>query len=373
MRTRLSVALAVLVIMTVPAMAEETALLHAAGSLRAALTEVAKDFEAASLGKVQAKFGASGLLKDEIATGAKAEVFASANMEHPQALAAEKRSGPAALFARNRLCALARPGLAVAPASLLDRMLDPQLKLGTSTPKADPSGDYAWEGPNAPDILSDLFGGYSSSDLIIAGASLEAVARLRDSSNEDLEGRFTDVAAAWTMAQFTGYGEAVRIAARDLYEIEVLSEATIRAGQQRLKALQRQGGCIAILRDHAKVDHVQTDQGLDVIDLPRSSVEFFLRDLSLRRFAFGAIDDPVIEEATGVTVRNLATLEQAMEALFARCAPLSIAVKSQHAYVRTLAWQQRTDAEAERAVQVVREGGPGSDDPQSEARLCLGD
>ena len=112
--------------MTAPAMAEETVLLHAAGSLRAALTEVANAFEAAGLGKVQAKFGASGLLKDEIATGAKAEVFASANMEHPQALAAEKRSGPVVLFARNRLCALARPGLEVTPASLLDRMLDPR-------------------------------------------------------------------------------------------------------------------------------------------------------------------------------------------------------------------------------------------------------
>ena len=53
--------------MTAPAMAEETVLLHAAGSLRAALTEVAKAFEAAGRGKVQAKFGASGLLKDEIA------------------------------------------------------------------------------------------------------------------------------------------------------------------------------------------------------------------------------------------------------------------------------------------------------------------
>jgi molybdate transport system substrate-binding protein len=145
MIARLSVALAALAIMMTPAMAEETVLLHAAGSLRAALTDVAKAFEATGLGKVQAKFGASGLLKDEIAGGAKAEVFASANMEHPLALAAEKRSGPVALFARNRLCALARPGLEVTQAALLDRMLDPQTKLGTSTPKADPSGDYAWE------------------------------------------------------------------------------------------------------------------------------------------------------------------------------------------------------------------------------------
>ncbi len=102
-------------------------------------------FEKSAPFKVQAKFGASGLLKDEIAGGARAEVFASANMEHPRALAAAKKSGPVVLFARNKLCALVRPGLAVTSDTLLERMLDPQVKLGTSTPKADPSGDYAFE------------------------------------------------------------------------------------------------------------------------------------------------------------------------------------------------------------------------------------
>ena len=130
--------------MTPPASAD-TVLLHAAGSLRGALTEVSKAFEASGGGTVQAKYGPSGLLKDEIAGGAKAEVFASANMDHPQVLAFAKKSGPVVLFARDRLCALVRPGLAVASADLLERMLDPAIKLGTSTPKADPSGDYAFE------------------------------------------------------------------------------------------------------------------------------------------------------------------------------------------------------------------------------------
>jgi ABC-type molybdate transport system substrate-binding protein len=43
------------------------------------------------------------------------------------------------------MCALVRPTLAVEPATLLERMLDPQIKLGSSTPRSDPSGDYAWE------------------------------------------------------------------------------------------------------------------------------------------------------------------------------------------------------------------------------------
>ena len=35
----------------------------------------------------------------------------SANMEHPQALAEANKSGPVVLFARNKLCALVRPGV----------------------------------------------------------------------------------------------------------------------------------------------------------------------------------------------------------------------------------------------------------------------
>jgi molybdate transport system substrate-binding protein len=131
--------------MTAQAGADEPVRLHAAGSLRSASTEVTAAFEAATGVRVQPKFGPSGVLKDEIAGGAPAEVFASANMEHPQALAKAGRSGPVVLFARNRLCALARPGLDVEPARVLARMLDPKIKLGTSTPLNDPAGDYAWE------------------------------------------------------------------------------------------------------------------------------------------------------------------------------------------------------------------------------------
>jgi ABC-type molybdate transport system substrate-binding protein len=106
---RLVVVATTLGLLATPVTASEAVLLHAAGSLRGALTEVAQGFEKASHLKVQAKFGASGLLKDEIAAGAKAEVFASANMEHPQALTTAGESGPVVLFARNSLCALARP------------------------------------------------------------------------------------------------------------------------------------------------------------------------------------------------------------------------------------------------------------------------
>ncbi len=142
----MSALLLTILFLLIPAMAHaETISLYAAGSLRGALTDIGKAYEANTKNKVEAKFGPSGTLKNEIVGGAKADVFASANMGHPQALHGLGKSGPVVLFARNKLCALATPALKVTTANLLARMLDGEVRLGTSTPKADPSGDYAFE------------------------------------------------------------------------------------------------------------------------------------------------------------------------------------------------------------------------------------
>ncbi len=117
----------------------------AAGSLRRAMTETAAAFEQATPGqRVKLVFGASGLLLDRIQKGERADVFASANLEHPQALVTAGKTRSMRPFARNALCALVAPGVAVDSETLVEKMLDPRIKLGTSTPKADPSGDYAW-------------------------------------------------------------------------------------------------------------------------------------------------------------------------------------------------------------------------------------
>ena len=119
---------------------------YAAGSLRGAFTDAAKAWESAHPGTlVRFTFGASGLLKDRLTQGERADVFASANMEHPSALQLQGMAQPVQRFATNALCALTRPGLQVTSDTLVRRMLDSSVKLGTSTPGADPSGDYAWE------------------------------------------------------------------------------------------------------------------------------------------------------------------------------------------------------------------------------------
>jgi molybdate transport system substrate-binding protein len=138
---------ALLTTLALPPMASaETVRLYAAGSLKASLGEVAAAFEAKHPGvKVETQFAASGLLRERIEKGEAAHVFASADVGHPTRLAdAGRAQAKVAIFARNELCALAREGLKVTPATLLDTMLDKGVRLGISTPKADPSGDYAF-------------------------------------------------------------------------------------------------------------------------------------------------------------------------------------------------------------------------------------
>lgn len=118
---------------------------YAAGSLRAVMAEMARSFSHAGGTPLTATFGASGLLRERLENGEAADVFASADVANVEALHRAGRARPPIVFARNWLCALAAPGADVTTATLLDRMLDAGVKLGTSTPKADPSGDYAWQ------------------------------------------------------------------------------------------------------------------------------------------------------------------------------------------------------------------------------------
>jgi molybdate transport system substrate-binding protein len=50
-----------------------------------------------------------------------------------------------AMFARNSICALAAEELGLTEATIVDKLLDKATKIGISTPKADPLGDYTVE------------------------------------------------------------------------------------------------------------------------------------------------------------------------------------------------------------------------------------
>ena len=129
--------------MTDARVAEELRVL-AAGSLREVMGEIGEHYKMATGTTVTAEFGPSGLLRERIEKGEHADLFASADVGHPLKLLKDGRAIRVAMFTRNTLCGVAVPQVGLTTENFLDRLLDPAVKLGTSTPKADPAGDYTW-------------------------------------------------------------------------------------------------------------------------------------------------------------------------------------------------------------------------------------
>ena len=126
-----------------PAHADQLRVL-AAGSLREVVSDIGDCYKKATGIEVAAGFGPSGVLRERIEKGEKTDLFASADMGHPLKLLADGRASRVAMFTRNALCAFATPKVGLTQANFIDRLVDPTVKLGTSTPKADPAGDYTW-------------------------------------------------------------------------------------------------------------------------------------------------------------------------------------------------------------------------------------
>jgi len=83
-------------------------------------------------------------MHERIETGLNVDLFASADMAQARGLAVGHPERSVIHFTRNRLCAVSRTAVGLTTTNMLDRLLDPAVRLATSTPGADPGGDYAW-------------------------------------------------------------------------------------------------------------------------------------------------------------------------------------------------------------------------------------
>jgi ABC-type molybdate transport system substrate-binding protein len=145
-RALLSLAAALSLAGSVPsASAAEPLLVLAAGSLKTTFTAIIARWQALHPeAPVQMHNGPAGWLRQRIEQGERFDLYASAALSHAEAVSAAGFTGPAVLFARNRLCALVQADAPVATDTLVDWLLLPTTRIATSTPRSDPGGDYAW-------------------------------------------------------------------------------------------------------------------------------------------------------------------------------------------------------------------------------------
>jgi molybdate transport system substrate-binding protein len=164
-----------------PSARADTLKVAGAGSLAEAFADLLRRFPAGADTVAPPEFGPSGLMREKIEAGLDADLFASADMEQARRLAAGHPERTVIHFTRNRLCAVARTAAGLTPANMLERLLDPAVRLATSTPGADPGGDYAWAvfaraeavHPGARAALEakaqPLFGGGAKTPLLVPG------------------------------------------------------------------------------------------------------------------------------------------------------------------------------------------------------------
>lgn len=223
---------------------------------------------------------------------------------------------------------------------------------------------------NGPDILQDLFDRlYITADLVVAGASPRAVGTLLDAGNPDLEERWAGVAAAWEHCRHTGFGEAVLHTARRVYGIDEITSASLRIAHLSRASSHQPGDRLRILKQEANLDHVQIDDKTWACRPDPSGPDFFLYDISWYLLSNGEIEFLKLHQETGVEVHDLPSLRRAMETLFEKYAHYAVAVKSQHAYRRTLRWEQANEHDVAKILERILAGREIAD----HQRVMLGD
>jgi molybdate transport system substrate-binding protein len=233
------------------ASAEELRVL-AAGSLGEAMDEVGNRYKAATGTTITAEFGPSGLLRERIEKGEHADLLASADMGHPLKLLQDGRAIRVAMFTRNTLCGMAVSRVGLTTANFLERLIDPAVKLGTSTPKADPSGDYTWAmfrradtvRPGSYEILS------GKAQQIVGGPSTSAPAGGKDPIVAALAAGRIDVMISYCSGAKSRLGQMAElqvaevpreIAAGPEYGLAVLKGANPKAADFALYILSPDG------------------------------------------------------------------------------------------------------------------------------------
>ena len=222
----------------------------------------------------------------------------------------------------------------------------------------------------ATDVLDNIFNNYVLADLATAGAAPAVIDALIDRSNPDVRSRFDAVANAWEATRFTGYGRAATLTAKLLYGMDELNADRIETAQTAVSNVGQKGERLRLLRDLANLDHVQIDHFDRHVPAEALGQDFFFYDINVCRFCNGTPDLEALREETGIEVEGLDDLTEAMAKVFEMNADIAVAVKSQHAYHRTLLWQSRSRGEAESALQIWMQEGNGT---PYDIRQCLGD
>jgi hypothetical protein len=197
----------------------------------------------------------------------------------------------------------------------------------------------------AADFFGITLSHYASSDLISAGMSEPQLETLR-SAEAAAEKKAALFMPFWEKASNTAYCRALKIAARDLYEIEEINIDSLPELSRRMAEKNKPGIYHEILRDKCKIVYCLWDQFNT--DYPKKD-DFFRLSLRLDDIVFINNTEDIVnlEKKYDISVRSPEALESIMEIRITNHKPRGLtAIKTALAYDRSLHFEPVSRAEA---------------------------
>lgn len=166
---------------------------------------------------------------------------------------------------------------------------------------------------------------------------------------------WADIEPWWRHIRGTGYGQAVRIALRDVYGVEDLDARSVAAVNERIAAANRPGLYERVLKKMARIRYAVLDdywRGEPARPDPRYFV--LARKLDWFCSVRQASDVRRMEEVTGVAIHSAADLKKAMERrLEQSLAAGLVAIKTTLAYSRPLEFAVVEEREAQEDFELL--------------------
>jgi len=194
------------------------------------------------------------------------------------------------------------------------------------------------------DDWSLLLSHYLNSDLLVAGMPKEAYDRFFSAKTDPIQ-KWRLLEPYWCAVKNTGYGQAVRIAIRQLYDVEDLSAETVKKVQAGYEKTRRPGFYKHVLCDLAKIESCQ----VNCLSAPFSESDMpslLMQDISI----VGMFAGPNLagySKPAGIDVRSLSDWHRVIDWWFTKYARYAVAVKSQNAYSRDIDYEKVTAEQAE--------------------------
>lgn len=207
---------------------------------------------------------------------------------------------------------------------------------------------------------------YLDSDLLVAGMPGGDYGRFVGTGLEP-GAKWRLLEPWWPAVRNTGYGQAVRIAMRELYGVEELSAATVEQVQAGYERTRRPGMYQHVLREVAGIESCQVNH-LGGPFRESAQPDLLMQDLGVVGM-FAGPDIGQLAPPAGIEVRGLADWHRVIGWWFDHCAGRVVAVKSQHAYARDIDYAQVPAEQAEPVFRKVLDG----DEPAPAERKLLED